>query len=123
MRADPVFLDRIVTNLLDNAAKAATQVGDPQISIEAKPAAGSVMLRVIDHGKGLPRASREQLFYPFYHLDERNPRLGSGLGLAICKGFVSLMDGEIWVEDTPGGGATLAISLPAATVPTAPSVP
>ena len=71
------------------------------------------MLRVIDHGKGLPRAAaREQLFYPFYHLDERNPRLGAGLGLAICKGFVSLMGGEIWVEDTAGGGATFALTLP-----------
>ena len=71
------------------------------------------MLRVIDHGKGLPMAAaREQLFYPFYDLDERNPRLGSGLGLAICKGFVSLMGGDVWVEDTPGGGATFAITLP-----------
>jgi two-component system sensor histidine kinase KdpD len=112
VKADPVFLDRIVTNLLDNAAKAASDSGNPQIRFEARRATDAVTLRVIDHGKGLPRATREQLFYPFYHLDERNPRLGAGLGLAICKGFVSLMGGEIWVEDTPGGGATFAVSLP-----------
>jgi two-component system sensor histidine kinase KdpD len=122
VRGDPMFVDRIVTNLLDNAAKAAVEARTPEIRIETKTAGDSVMLRVIDHGKGLPRASREQLFYPFYHLDERNPRLGSGLGLAICKGFVTLMGGEIWVEDTPGGGATLAISLPGVTVPSVPSV-
>jgi len=117
VKADAVFLDRVVTNLLDNAAKAAVAAGVPEILIESKRAPDAVTLRVIDHGKGLPRATREQLFYPFYHLDERNPRLGSGLGLAICKGFVTLMGGEIWVEDTPGGGATFAITLPMVRVP------
>jgi two-component system sensor histidine kinase KdpD len=52
------------------------------------------------------------LFHPFYELDLRNPRLGRGLGLAIAKGFTVAMNGEVWVEDTPGGGATLAVSLP-----------
>jgi two-component system sensor histidine kinase KdpD len=117
VKADPLFLDRVVTNLLDNAARSAAEAGNPAIRIEAKLTADSITLRVIDHGKGLPKAAREQLFYPFYHLDERNPRLGSGLGLAICKGFVSLMGGEIWVEDTPGGGATFAFTLPSVTVP------
>jgi two-component system, OmpR family, sensor histidine kinase KdpD len=120
VKADAVFLDRVVTNLLDNAAKAAIAAGAPEILIESKRAPDAVTLRVIDHGRGLPRATREQLFYPFYHLDERNPRLGSGLGLAICKGFVTLMGGDIWVEDTPGGGATFAITLPMVPVPSTP---
>jgi two-component system sensor histidine kinase KdpD len=68
----------------------------------------------VDHGPGIPQAAREQLFHPFFDLDERNPRLGRGLGLAISKGFIDLMDGIIWVEDTAGGGATLAFSLPTA---------
>jgi signal transduction histidine kinase len=67
---------------------------------------------VIDHGEGVPASAREQLFFPFYGLSEREQRLGPGLGLAIAKGFLTLMDGEIWVEDTPGGGATFAFSLP-----------
>jgi two-component system sensor histidine kinase KdpD len=54
------------------------------------------------------------LFHPFYDLDPENPRIGKGLGLAIAKGFVVAMDGDIWVEDTPGGGATFAVELPAA---------
>ena len=66
------------------------------------------------HGEGLDPATREQLFYPFYRLEERTPNLGPGLGLAIAKGFVDLMGGELWVEDTPGGGATFAFSLPRA---------
>jgi two-component system sensor histidine kinase KdpD len=52
------------------------------------------------------------MFHPFYDLDQRNPRLGAGLGLAIAKGFVTAMNGEIWIEDTPGGGATFTVSVP-----------
>jgi signal transduction histidine kinase len=46
---------------------------------------------------------------------ERHPRLGTGLGLPISKGFLALMGGDIWVEETQGGGATFAFSLPAGT--------
>ena len=113
VRADPIFLDRVVTNLLDNAASATASTGNRKIEVQARggPEA-AVTVRVVDHGAGVSPLAREQLFYPFYRLNERNPRLGSGLGLAICKGFVSLMQGEIWIEDTPGGGATFAFSLP-----------
>jgi two-component system sensor histidine kinase KdpD len=115
VRADPVFLDRVITNLLDNAAKAALDSQSPQIEIEARREGSTITVRIIDHGIGLPQGIREQLFYPFYQVAERHPRLGTGLGLAISKGFLTLMHGEIWVEDTPGGGATLAFSLPAVT--------
>ncbi len=113
VRADPVFLDRIMTNLLENAAKSAAEAGDERIRVEASPERGGrVAIRVIDHGNGIPHTAREQLFYPFYRISERHPRLGTGLGLAIAKGFLDVMDGEIWVEETPGGGATFAVSLP-----------
>jgi two-component system, OmpR family, sensor histidine kinase KdpD len=118
VRADPVFLDRVVTNLLDNAAKAAADSGAERVEVEVRRSADRAEVRVIDHGGGLPQPVREQLFYPFYQVTERHPRLGSGLGLPIAKGFLSLMGGDIWIEDTPGGGATLAFSLPrAATAP------
>ena len=112
VRADPVFLDRVVANLLDNAAKAAADSGSEEVAVQARQADGTTIVRVIDHGKGVPSADREQLFYPFYQVTERHPRLGTGLGLAISKGFLSLMDGQIWIEDTPGGGATFVFSLP-----------
>ncbi|HYY78065.1 MAG TPA: ATP-binding protein [Actinomycetes bacterium] len=111
-RADPVFLDRVVANLLDNAAKAATGGGNPRVEVRAGRADGRASVRVVDHGSGVPPSVREQLFYPFYQLDERHPRLGTGLGLAISKGFLTLMQGQIWIEETPGGGATFAFSLP-----------
>jgi two-component system, OmpR family, sensor histidine kinase KdpD len=113
VRADPVFLDRVVANLLDNAARAALESGENAIEVEARREADAVTVRIIDHGPGVPPSVREQLFYPFYQLSERHPRLGTGLGLPISKGFLHLMEGDIWIEDTPGGGATFAFSIPA----------
>lgn len=114
VRADPVLLDRVLANLLDNAAKAAAESASPEIEVEASRGDGAVTVRVIDHGKGVPREAREHLFQPFYQqVSDRHPRLGIGLGLAIAKGFLALMDAHIWIEDTPGGGATFAFSLPA----------
>jgi two-component system sensor histidine kinase KdpD len=111
VRADRVFLDRTLTNLLDNAARAA-RGEDSEVEVSSRCTDGRVTIRVVDHGPGLPDDAREALFHPFYDLDRRNPRLGKGLGLAIAKGFVVAMKGEIWVEDTPGGGATFAIAVP-----------
>jgi two-component system, OmpR family, sensor histidine kinase KdpD len=118
VRADPMFLDRVVANLLDNAAKAATQSGNHEIEVHAERAGTKATVRIVDHGQGVPHSVGEQLFYPFYQVSERQPRLGTGLGLAISKGFLTLMQGQIWIEETPGGGATFAFSLPTgATVP------
>jgi len=107
----------VVTNLLDNAAKASRDQRTNEIEVEASSANGQVVVRVIDHGPGIPAPVREQLFFPFYRISERHPRLGTGLGLAIVKGFLTLMNGEAWIEDTPGSGATFAFSLPAGSSP------
>lgn len=112
VRADPVFLDRILTNLLENAARAAKETASA-VEVTTGRTDGRVTIRVIDHGRGVAPDTRDVVFHPFYELDQRNPRLGAGLGLAIAKGFVVAMDGEIWVEDTPGGGATFAVAAPA----------
>lgn len=110
VQADPVFLERVLTNLLENGAKASPE----GIEVEARRDGSVVTVRVIDHGTGVPVGEREHVFHPFYELDRENARLGRGLGLAICKGFLNVMQGEIWLEESPGGGATFAFSLPAA---------
>jgi two-component system, OmpR family, sensor kinase len=110
-----MFLDRVVANLLDNAAKAAADSGHHQIEVHAERGDDQTTVSVVDHGNGVPPTVREQLFHPFYQLDERHPRLGTGLGLAISKGFLTLMGGQIWIQETPGGGATFAFLLPAGT--------
>jgi two-component system sensor histidine kinase KdpD len=95
-----------------NAAKAAAQSRNREIEVHAEHAGTQATVRIVDHGPGVPNSIREQLFYPFYQPSERHPRLGTGLGLAISKGFLALMHGQIWIEDTKGGGATFAFSLP-----------
>jgi two-component system sensor histidine kinase KdpD len=112
--ADPVFVVRVLSNLLDNAAKAASRTGMPDVQLRVGGHGRGVAVRVVDHGDGVDQTARQQLFYPFYRLEERTSTLGPGLGLAIAKGFVDLMGGDLWVEDTPGGGATFAFSLPEA---------
>jgi two-component system sensor histidine kinase KdpD len=113
--ADPVFLDRVLSNLLDNAARASAEAGRPEVQVRVGGrGSDGVTVRVVDHGHGVDPLAREQLFFPFYRLEGRTSKLGPGLGLAISKGFVDLMGGELWIEDTPGGGATFAFSLPGA---------
>ena len=114
--ADPVFVPRVVSNLLDNAARSAVAAGRFAVEIEIGSTAhgernAQVAVKVVDHGAGLTTMERTQLFLPFSRLDERTTKLGSGLGLAIARGFVDIMGGELWLEDTPGGGATFAFSL------------
>ena len=93
-RADPVLLLRVLSNLLDNAARAASRAGDGPVTVEVAPQGGRVAVRVVDHGAGLDAAARRQLFLPFARLDERETTRGPGLGLAIAKGFLDLMDGR-----------------------------
>ena len=58
------------------------------------------------------RQARRPIFDKFYRLDDAAPIQGSGLGLAVSKGLVEGHDGRIWVEETPGGGATFVFELP-----------
>jgi two-component system sensor histidine kinase KdpD len=68
---------------------------------------------VIDQGHGIPRTARDSVFEPFQHLTDHGT--GVGLGLAIARGFIDAIGGELAIEDTPGGGVTMVIALPAAT--------
>ena len=75
-----------------------------------------VELRVVDAGPGVPRGESDRLFAPFQRLGDREPR-GLGLGLSVARGFTEAMGGTLTAEDTPGGGLTMVVSLPAATSP------
>ncbi len=73
-----------------------------------------MQLTVADEGPGIPRDQREQVFRPFQRLGDNPNGDGVGLGLAVARGFVEAMDGELTIEDTPGGGATVVLTLPIA---------
>jgi len=66
---------------------------------------------VVDHGAGVPGELKERIFEPFLRLDDRSS--GVGLGLAVAKGFAEAMGGTIIAVDTPGGGLTVRVTLPA----------
>jgi two-component system sensor histidine kinase KdpD len=112
VHADPVLLERAVANVIDNAL-AWSPTATP-LRVHASTVAGRVELRVTDHGPGISADQRQQLFEPFRRLGDRSRGAGLGLGLAVAKGFVDAMDGRLVLEDTPGGGLTVAISLKAA---------
>ena len=83
------------------------------VRITADVVGGRVEVRVVDRGPGISEARKADVFQPFQHFGDRNGNghPGLGLGLAIAKGFVEAMGGEVTIEDTPGGGATLVVSL------------
>jgi two-component system sensor histidine kinase KdpD len=112
VNADAPLLERAVANIVDNA-RAWSPEGQC-VRVEAGAVSGRVDLRVIDHGPGIPVDQRALIFQPFQRLGD-NPSNGTGvgLGLAVARGFIDAMGGEIVVEDTPGGGVTMVVSLPA----------
>jgi signal transduction histidine kinase len=67
---------------------------------------------VVDHGPGIPASKRTNVFDKFYRLERRSQIKGSGLGLAVTRGLIEGHGGRIWVEETPGGGATFLFELP-----------
>jgi len=108
IRADRALLERVLENLLINAARYAP--GTVQLSIDHDCDAGTSRIRVIDHGPGVPAEMYDALFRGFQRLDDRGA--GVGLGLAVSQGFVEAMDGLLVPSETPGGGLTMDIVLP-----------
>ncbi|MCO7219570.1 ATP-binding protein [Klenkia sp. PcliD-1-E] len=106
--ADPGLLERVVANLVDNAAQHAP-AGPLAVTAGCLP--DRVELRVVDRGPGVPAADRERVFAPFQRLGDTPSGHGVGLGLAVARGLTEAMGGTLDAEDTPGGGLTMVLSL------------
>jgi two-component system sensor histidine kinase KdpD len=149
VRADPAQLERAFVNVLENACRhsagapvvvrvRALRGGDP-VEPGAHAGGGRLIVRVVDHGPGIPAAEIDRVFEPFYHGRQtrgdagpdgvRNARrkargavgrrvgpdrVGSGLGLAIARGFTEANGGVLRAESLPGQGATFVFELPLA---------
>ncbi|WP_189960744.1 ATP-binding protein [Streptomyces violascens] len=113
--ADPPLLERVVANLLSNAARHTPPGGT--VLLTASTLAERVEVRVIDRGPGLPAEDRERAFVPFQRLGDTDNTTGVGLGLALSRGLAEAMAGTLTPEDTPGGGLTMVLSLPATDLP------
>jgi signal transduction histidine kinase len=107
---DPDQLARMITNLIDNAARYANTA----IHIALTRQNDTVRLTVDDDGPGIPPTDRERVFERFTRLDNSRARHkgGTGLGLALVRSIVTHHHGQVWVDDSPLGGARLVAELP-----------
>jgi two-component system sensor histidine kinase KdpD len=110
VEADAALLQRVLVNLLANAARHAPP--DSPVTLTTSTFDTRLEIRVIDHGPGIPADRHEDVFVPFQRLGDTDNTSGLGLGLALSRGFVEAMHGSLTPEDTPGGGLTMVVSLP-----------
>ncbi|MGA6220965.1 DUF4118 domain-containing protein [Streptomyces umbrinus] len=109
---DPGLLERSVANLVENAVKY-SPAGE-RVLVSASAMADRVEVRVVDRGPGVPDAGKDRIFEPFQRYGDAPRGAGVGLGLAVARGFAEAMRGTLTAEDTPGGGLTMVLTLPAA---------
>ena len=105
---DPVLIEQVLVNLLDNALKYTPP--ESPIEIAARVDGDGVTVEVADRGPGLPPGEERRVFDKFYRGRAVADR-GVGLGLAICQGIVEAHGGRIWAENRPGGGVTFRFTL------------
>lgn len=122
VRADPGALRQIIDNLLSNALKFSSPGG--RVTLATAQWNAFARLEVRDGGPGVPAAERERIFTK-YGRGTAQPTGGeksTGLGLAIVRDLVAAMNGRVWCENAPGGGAVFVVVLPKAdTVAEAPA--
>lgn len=111
-RADPVMIDQVVTNLVDNAIRHSPPGAAVDVSVgvdRTGRAAGHITVVVADRGPGVSPAEVDQIFQPF-----RSGHIAgsSGVGLAICRAIITAHDGTISVHERDGGGAEFVVKLP-----------
>ncbi len=112
VRVDGRQVERILVNLLENALKYSPPEESVRVSVTGT--ASEALVRVIDHGAGLPPADVERIFEPFQRGEGSGGIRGAGLGLAIARGFAQANGGRVWAESRSGQGATFVLALPAA---------
>jgi PAS domain S-box-containing protein len=110
--ADPVFLNQVIENLLDNALKFSPR--GTQVQVHAWTQDQQVMITLADQGVGIPSDELNKIFERFYQVDGSATRKfgGMGIGLALCRAIVEAHSGKIWAESN-GQGSTFYIALPA----------
>ncbi len=113
LAVDPPKLERIVENLVTNAARHTPLAS--RIWVKVEPWDGGALLSVDDDGPGVPADLRDAIFEPFRQGPTASPHSpGTGIGLSLVTRFAELHGGRAWVEDRPAGGAAFRVFLPKA---------
>jgi len=110
INADRTHINRLFTNLIQNAIQAVPQYRVPHIEIDEEMNDGTVLIKIKDNGTGIDEALQSSIFAPNF----TTKTSGTGLGLAMCKGIVEQSKGELWFETTQGYGTTFFVELPLA---------
>jgi two-component system sensor histidine kinase KdpD len=110
LRFDAVLLERVLSNLVENAAKYTPE--GSRIVISAAPRGAMVEVTVCDNGPGLPHGREEAIFDKFTRGERESATSGVGLGLAICRAIIEAHGGKIAACASPEGGAGFAFTLP-----------
>jgi two-component system sensor histidine kinase KdpD len=105
---DAAQIEHALVNVLENALKFSSPTDVVELRSELR--GGEVVLRVTDHGPGIPAHEQALVFEPFHGS-------GTGLGLAITRGFVEVNGGRVWIESPPDRGTTFALAFPAVPAP------
>lgn len=107
------YLDKLkvaVAAVLENAIKFTDEKSD--VIVRAFEREGSLLIQISDSGPGIADSEKERIFDRFYKIDESHNSSGSGMGLSIAKEMVGSLEGEITVENRPGGGSVFEIRIP-----------
>ena len=111
MLFDEDKITKVVTNLLSNAIKYSEE--DGRVNVDLALEGGEAVIQVSDHGKGIPDKEKPHLFDRFWQGEGSANKGGSGIGLNIVQEYVRMHEGRVEVSDTPGGGATFTVYIPA----------
>jgi len=109
---DPHQIQRVLVNLIENALKYSP--ASERVRIQLTTTHSEVLVRVVDHGRGLAPGDLELVFEPFQRGSGDGGPRGAGLGLAIARGFAEANAGRVWAESREGQGSTFVLALPAA---------
>lgn len=110
IKADPIMVQRAITNLIDNALKFTPEGGTIEVSIAREK--GAVQIIVKDSGPGISPDNQARIFERKVRIQQRKNIRGLGLGLFIVKNVAMQHGGRTWVESTPGEGSTFYLTLP-----------
>ena len=106
--ADKTQMNRLFTNLLQNAVESIPTNKKGKIIIREEVSNGSVTVIVEDNGSGIPEEMKNKIFSPNF----TTKTSGTGLGLAMCKGIVEQAKGEIWFDTNEKKGTSFHVTLP-----------
>ncbi len=107
---DPVLIEQVLVNLLENAVRHAGPESPIEVTAWAK--SGEMLVHVADRGPGVPPGDEERVFQKHYRDQDGSRHDGLGLGLTICRAIVSAHGGRIWFENLTDGGARVTVALP-----------